>query len=78
MIDGESSRIINESKSGISVESESKEGLIRAVKEMKAMTSSDLEKMGKNGRNYYLKNFQLKTSLEKLDGLFKDSSNVSS
>ena len=78
MIDGESSRIINESKSGISVESESKEGLIRAVKEMKAMTSSDLEKMGKNGRNYYLNHFQLKTSLEKLDGLFKDSSNVSS
>ena len=78
MIDGESSRIINESKSGISVESESKEGLIKAVKKMKEMPSSDLIEMGQNGRNYYLNHFQLRTSLEKLDRLFSDSSNVNS
>ena len=73
MIDGESSRIIKESKSGISVDSEDKEGLVDAVMRMSKMSQEELEQMGQNGRQYYLENFQLEKSLEKLDSLFSDS-----
>ena len=73
MIDGECSRIIKESKSGISVDSEDKEGLVDAVMRMSKMSPEELEQMGQNGRQYYLENFQLEKSLEKLDRLFSDS-----
>ena len=73
MIDGESSRIINESQSGISVESEDKQGLVAAVMFASKMSQEELEKMGQNGRKYYLKHFQLKKTLEKLDRLFSGS-----
>jgi len=73
MIDGESSRIIQESKSGISVDSEDKKGLVNAVMRMSKMSLEELEEMGQNGRQYYLENFQLEKSLEKLDRLFSDS-----
>ena len=73
MIDGESSRIIKESKSGISVDSEDKDGLIDAVMRMSQMSLEELDQMGQNGREYYLENFQLEKSLEKLDRLFSDS-----
>jgi len=73
MIDGESSRIIKESKSGISVDSEDKDGLIDAVMRMSQMSLEELDQMGQNGRQYYLENFQLEKSLEKLDRLFSDS-----
>jgi colanic acid biosynthesis glycosyl transferase WcaI len=73
MIDGESSRILKESNSGISVASEDKKGLIDAVIKLSKMSQEELEEMGHNGREYYLKNFQLKKSLEKLNKLFSDS-----
>ena len=73
MIDGESSKILKESKSGISVASEDKKGLIEAVIRASKMPREELEKMGANGREYYLKHFQLKKSLEKLNKLFSDS-----
>jgi len=73
MIDGESSRILKESKSGISVASEDQKGLVDAVMRASKMSQGELEKMGQNGREYYLKHFQLKKSLEKLNKLFSDT-----
>ena len=72
MIDGESSRIIIESKSGISVNSEDKQGLVDAVIRASKMSKEELEKMGQNGRKYYQNHFQLKKMLETLDKLFSD------
>lgn len=73
MIDGESSRIIKESKSGISLASEDKKGLVNAVVQMSKMSSSELDQMGKNGRKYYLENFHINKALSTLNQLFSDS-----
>ena len=73
MIEGESSRIIKESKSGISLASEDKKGLVNAVVQMSKMSSSELDQMGKNGRKYYLENFHINKALSTLNQLFSDS-----
>ena len=73
MIDGESSRIINEAKCGISVPSENKDKLKQAVIDMSNMSKNELESMGNNGRRFYLDNFQINRALMKLDKLFSDS-----
>ena len=72
MIDGEASRIIKESNSGIAVNSEDKDGLVDAILKMSKMSQKDLEKMGQNSRSYYLNNFQLNKAVEKLDRLFSE------
>jgi glycosyltransferase involved in cell wall biosynthesis len=78
MIDGESARIIEQSKSGITVPSEDALGLAEAIKTMHKMSPEKLRRMGKNGRNYYLANFDFKQTLNKLNRLFLDTSNVAS
>ena len=69
MIDGESARIIEESQSGLSVPSENTLKLIEAVKTMHEMSQDQLERMGKNGKNYYLANFDFKQTLNRLNRL---------
>ena len=76
MIDGESSRIIKESRSGIAVASEDKNKLVNAVISMSKMSIQELEHMGNNGRKYYLENFHFKKSLERLDRLFSDRKKI--
>ena len=71
MINGESARIVKESNSGIALDSGDKEGLVEAALKMSEMSQKDLNTMGKNARDYYIKNFQLTNALEKLDSLFK-------
>jgi len=78
MIDGESARIIKESKSGITVPSEDVEKLVEAVKTMHKMSPEQLKRMGMNGKNYYLANFDFKVILHKLNRLFLDTSNIAS
>jgi len=73
MIDGESSRIIEESKSGIAVPSEDAQGLIKAVKKMYNMSSKELKEMGKNGKKYYLDNFDFSQTLKRFNRLYNNS-----
>jgi len=73
MIDGESSRIINEAKCGISVPSENKNKLKEAVIDLSNMSKNELECMGDNGRKFYLDHFHISRALIKLDKLFLDS-----
>ena len=70
MIDGESARIINESKSGFAVPSEDKDGLLNAVKNMYKMPKIELNKMGLNGRQYYLNNFDFNQTLKRFNKLY--------
>jgi colanic acid biosynthesis glycosyl transferase WcaI len=70
MIDGESARIINESKSGFVVPSENTDGLLKAVKNMYKMPKDELNIMGLNGRQYYLKNFDFNQTLKRFNKLY--------
>ena len=42
---------------------------IEAVKTMHEMSQDQLERMGKNGKNYYLANFDFKQTLNRLNRL---------
>ena len=70
MIDGESARIINESKSGFVVPSENTDGLLKAVKNMYKMPKDELNIMGLNGRQYYLKNFDFNQTVKRFNKLY--------
>ena len=78
MQDGESARIIEQSKSGIALPSEDALGLVEAVKSMHKMSPEQLKKMGTNGRNYYLANFDFKQTLNRLNKLLLDASKIAS
>ena len=77
MIDGESARVIEESQSGIAVASEDTQGLIDAIKKIHKMSPQELENMGKNGKKYYLENFDFKQTLKRFNGLL-DNINLKS
>jgi glycosyltransferase involved in cell wall biosynthesis len=54
---GDAARIVSDAGAGLSSTAENGEALAMTIVEMKAMTRSQREVLGKNGRNYYEKNF---------------------
>jgi len=56
-INGESARIINESKAGLSVPAEDPKALANAILKMYKMTNKERSQLGKNGRTYFKENF---------------------
>ncbi len=56
-LNGEGSRIINEAKAGFSVPAEDAKSLAKAILTIYRMTDEERFQLGKNGRNYFKKNF---------------------
>jgi colanic acid biosynthesis glycosyl transferase WcaI len=71
-LDGEGARIIQESGSGFTCESQNAEKLSDIVVKMYKLSKQEREKMGHNGRQYYVENFEKEVLLSKLTAfLFK-------
>lgn len=70
MMNGEGPRVINEAQCGRYVPAGDSEGLAEALLEIAKMDRRDLEEMGKKGRAYQQKYFNLEKSIDLLCKLF--------
>ncbi|PKL52490.1 MAG: glycosyltransferase WbuB [Nitrospira bacterium HGW-Nitrospira-1] len=66
VLDGECGRLIEESKAGLSCPAGDSHALAEAVLEMYKMPKSELENMGKHGREFYLINFERNMLIDRL------------
>ncbi len=73
-IDGEGSRIVEESNSGIGVGAQDSKALADAVLAMSRMTKAEREAMGKNAHQYFQTHFSRERLLDRLEGWFKEVS----
>ncbi|MFY0727860.1 glycosyltransferase family 4 protein [Pseudomonas sp. NFX15] len=71
MINGEASRIIEESGVGLCCHSGDTEGLARITFELATISSAERDVMGQAGRAYYLSHFSKPTLLRQLENLFR-------
>jgi glycosyltransferase involved in cell wall biosynthesis len=71
-LDGEGSRVVNESGGGIAVPAGDADALAEIVMKMYGMPKSDLERMGRLSREYSERHFKRNTLLDKLDGWMKE------
>ena len=69
MMDGEGSRIINESKPGFTAPAEDPMMLSKNIKRMIDMTKKELSIFGFNGRKYYQKNFERRYFYKNIRGI---------
>jgi glycosyltransferase involved in cell wall biosynthesis len=69
---GEGSKVINESKAGFSVEPGDSVNLARNVLELSRMDKKTREKMGNNALDYYNRNFNRETLINKLEKYFDE------
>lgn len=70
---GESADIITDSKSGKIIQAENDQDMARAIKEMKALPDSERSKMGKNARNYVLRNYERNKISQRLIHLIENA-----
>lgn len=69
MINGEGAELVQDSKCGHTVPAGDFRALAQAVLQLSAAPQSELEFMGANGRNYYLKHFKLQQCITKLESI---------
>lgn len=65
-LDGEGARVIEASGAGVACPAEDACGLAQAVLRLKASSDSELQRMGRSGRNYYKEHFDPAVLAEKL------------
>lgn len=61
--------IIEDSKCGYAVPAGDSEALIQVIKEKVLKDRAGFEQMGKNGREYYMKNYRLEDCIDNLEGI---------
>ena len=71
-LDGEGGRLITESKAGLSCPAEDSNALAGAVLKMYKMPKSQLENMGKQGRKFYLANFERNMLIDRLQSWMQE------
>jgi glycosyltransferase involved in cell wall biosynthesis len=71
-LDGEGSRVIEESGGGVTVPAGDADALAEVVLKMHGMPRSDLERMGRLSREYSERHFERNILLDKLDGWMKE------
>jgi glycosyltransferase involved in cell wall biosynthesis len=69
-LDGEGARIVKESKSGFTSNSEDIHGLKDAIKKMYYLTPKEKLEFGENARNYFEKEFEREMLIDKLEEIF--------
>jgi glycosyltransferase involved in cell wall biosynthesis len=67
-LDGEGSRIVEESGGGLTCPAEDVEGLVRAVLTLYHMSASERASMGRKGRAYFESHFERTKLLDRLEG----------
>jgi len=78
MIDGESSKIIQDANAGLTCPAEDRQGLAENVIKMKEMRDRGvLNELGRNAREYYDKNFERSYLLNKAEKLFNSMKKTS-
>jgi glycosyltransferase involved in cell wall biosynthesis len=65
-LNGEGARVILEAGAGVAAQAEDGQGLADAIRELKCLPQSELERMGKNARAYYESNFEPRLLAKKL------------
>ena len=73
MIDGEASRVIEESGAGLACSSSDRAGFARIVIQMAQMTSSQRQAMGASGKRYYEEHFSKEKLFSNLISLFRQA-----
>ncbi len=71
-LDGEGSRVVNESGGGVAVPAGDADALAEAVLKMYGMSKSDLQSMGQLSREYSERHFERNMLLDKLDQWMKE------
>jgi glycosyltransferase involved in cell wall biosynthesis len=77
-LDGEGGRLIRESNAGLSCPAEDSHKLAEAALKMYKMPKSQLDTMGKRGREYYLANFERNMLIDRLQLWMKEMLNEGS
>jgi glycosyltransferase involved in cell wall biosynthesis len=65
-IDGEGKRLINDSGSGVCVDSGDAQGLAKSITRIMDMTAAERKEMGAKGREYHLRHFERNHNLRRL------------
>jgi len=71
-LDGEGARVVEEACAGIVVPAEDAAALAEAVVRLSEMPSSERDTMGRNGRRYFLQEFERDTLIARLDAWMKE------
>lgn len=66
MINGEAGSVIERVNCGLSAPAGDYQALVRNIKKLKEKDTTELNKLGRNGRDYYKKHFTLKTCMDHL------------
>ncbi|MBM61313.1 MAG: glycosyltransferase WbuB [Acidobacteria bacterium] len=72
-LDGEGSRIIEESHSGVGVPAEAPEALAEAVLDLYSKTPEHRAALGRNGMSYFEHNFSMKLVLDRLETIINSA-----
>jgi glycosyltransferase involved in cell wall biosynthesis len=70
---GDGADIITNSKCGILFEPENDTSLFNAIKQMERMSTFEREKMGQNGKAYYLDHYSIEKATDKMEKVFEES-----
>ena len=65
-IDGETARIINEADAGLTCAAADVDGLVACIEQFIEMPKSEREALGLAGRDYFMRNFEIKSQSERL------------
>lgn len=71
-IDGEGARVIQDAKCGLVGPAENAQALADNVKTMLAMSSEQINDLGKNGLQYFEKHFEMESQVQRLLQIFKE------
>ena len=71
LIKGEGAKIIRDSNSGIVISNSDTKQIASSIINFSEMKDTELNKMGENGRKFYLNNFSIKLRKQQLLSLFK-------
>lgn len=72
MMNGEGARLVSEAQCGRSVAAGDSEALAKTLLEMSKMNKSTLVEMGKNGKEYQLKHFEMDRAINHLELILKN------
>lgn len=75
-LDGEGARIIEEAGAGLTSPAEDVDGLVNAIKKIIMLSVSERLEMGLAGRQYYLKNFEMKKQCIQLISILDERINI--
>jgi glycosyltransferase involved in cell wall biosynthesis len=71
-VKGDAAEIIKKAEAGICCEPEKPKNIAEAIMKLKNMDKEKLERMGRNGYDYYINNFSFNAGVNKFEKVFLD------